>query len=56
MDFTFKKKSNHHSLPFLERFKDKISKVDKINGLIGALGLELKEKGGNEDIKRRVRT
>lgn len=40
MEFTFKPvKKKYHSIPFLEKFKAKINKVDRQSGLLGALGI-----------------
>jgi hypothetical protein len=37
MDLTFRVKHRGNSLNFLEKFKDKISKVDKYSGIMGIL-------------------
>lgn len=56
MEFTFKKKENNGSLPFLERFKHKINRVDRITGLIGVLGVVPQPMKRSESLKRRLRT
>lgn len=41
MEITFKEEPKNKQVPFLERFKHKINKVDRISGLMGALGIPL---------------
>ena len=41
MDYTFKREAKAKSLPFLERYKDKITRVNRFSGLRGALGLSI---------------
>jgi len=53
MEFTFKpEKKRHQSIPFLEKFKTKINKVDRQSGILGALGIRIVRNNLSEANKR----
>jgi hypothetical protein len=64
MELTFKPTDKNRGLPFLEKFKCKINRVDRVAGILGALKAsrrndelaEIKNKCKTEGIEMQVRS
>lgn len=56
MEITFKEEPKNRNICFLEKFKHKINRVDRISGLLGALGVQPTPNNKEKTIPRKAKS